>query len=50
MIPNYAWETPMVQQLLSTLKSPAFKEKLDALGGYTLTNPGEIIPYLDETV
>ncbi len=50
IIPNYAWQTPMVQQMLSTLKSPEFKEKLDALGGYTLTNPGEIIPYLDETV
>ena len=34
----------MVQQLLTTLKSDAFREKLLALGGYTVENPGEIIP------
>ncbi len=44
LIPDQAWDSPMVQQLLRTLKSDAFREKLDAMGGYTLENPGEIIP------
>lgn len=47
IIPNHAWETPMVQQLIATLKSDAFREKILSLGGYTLENPGEIIS-LDE--
>jgi len=44
IIPDHAWETPMVQQMLATLKSETFKEKILALGGYTVENPGEIIP------
>ncbi len=43
LIPDHAWDTPMVQQLLVTLKSDAFKEKILSLGGYTVENPGEII-------
>ena len=43
IIPDRAWDTPMVQQMLATLKSEAFKEKLLELGGYTVENPGEII-------
>ncbi|MBQ8236696.1 MAG: molybdopterin biosynthesis protein [Oscillospiraceae bacterium] len=43
IIPDHAWDTPMVQQLLATLKSGAFREKLLAMGGYTVENPGEII-------
>ena len=34
----------MVQQMIATLKSEAFREKILALGGYTLENPGQIIP------
>ena len=44
IIPDHAWDTPMVQQLIATLKSEEFKEKIFALGGYTVENPGEIIP------
>ncbi|MBO7253202.1 MAG: molybdopterin biosynthesis protein [Oscillospiraceae bacterium] len=44
IIPDHAWETPMVQEMIETMKSEAFKEKLLALGGYTVENPGEIIP------
>ncbi len=44
IIPDHAWDTPMVQQMIATLKSKAFKEKILAMGGYTLENPGEIIP------
>ena len=45
IIPDYAWDTPMVKQLLDTLKSDAFKEKLLSLGGYTVDAPGEIIEF-----
>ena len=43
IIPDHAWDTPQVQQMIATLKSPAFREKILALGGYTVENPGEII-------
>ena len=29
--------------MLATMKTPEFKEKILALGGYTVENPGEII-------
>ncbi len=44
LIPEKSWDTPMVQQMLATLKSKAFQEKLLSMGGYTVENPGEIIP------
>ena len=44
LIPDHAWDTPQVQKMLQTLKSGEFKEKILALGGYTVDNPGEIIP------
>jgi putative molybdopterin biosynthesis protein len=44
IIPDHAWDTPMVQQMIATLKSDAFREKILSMGGYTLDNPGEIIP------
>ena len=47
IIPDHAWDTPQVQQMLTTLKSDAFREKILALGGYTVENPGEIIPLND---
>ena len=34
---------PQVQQLIATLKSEEFKQKILSLGGYTVENPGEII-------
>ena len=43
LIPDAAWETPMVQQLIETLKSDVFKERILSMGGYTIDNPGEII-------
>ena len=43
IIPDPAWDSPMVRQLVATLKSPAFREKLLSMGGYTLDRPGEII-------
>jgi len=44
IIPDHAWDTPQVQQLINTLKSDAFREKILGLGGYIVENPGEIIP------
>jgi putative molybdopterin biosynthesis protein len=43
LIPDHAWDTPQVQQMIETLKSDAFKDKILSLGGYTVENPGEII-------
>lgn len=43
LIPDHAWETPMVRQLLATLKSDAFRDKLLAMGGYTVEGAGECI-------
>ncbi len=43
IIPDHAWDSPMVRQLVATLKSQAFREKILAMGGYTLDRPGEII-------
>jgi len=44
IIPDHAWDTPQVQQLIATLKSDAFREKILSLGGYTVEDPGRIIP------
>ena len=44
LIPDHAWDTPQVRQMIATLKSDAFREKILALGGYTVENPGQIIP------
>ena len=43
IVPDHAWDTPQVQQMIATLKSEEFKTKILALGGYTVENPGEII-------
>ena len=42
LIPDEAWDTPMVQNLLDVLRSDAFRERLTALGGYELGEPGRI--------
>ena len=47
IIPDHAWDTPMVQQMIETLKSDVFRDRILALGGYTIEDPGQIIP-LDE--
>ena len=44
IVPDHAWDTPQVQQLIATLKSEEFKNKILGLGGYTVENPGQIIP------
>ena len=43
LIPEKVWNTGMVKQLIRTLKSEEFKQRIEAMGGYTLESPGEII-------
>ena len=45
IISDSAWDTPMVQQLIAVLKSDAFAEKMEELGGYTVEQPGEVVQY-----
>ena len=45
IISDYAWNTPMVQQLIQVLKSEEFAQKMLTLGGYTLEAPGELRQY-----
>lgn len=40
LIPDSAWETPMVQWLLDVLRSQEFRDHVNALGGYELKQPG----------
>lgn len=42
LIPDYAWGTPAVEALLEVLKSPAFRARLDRLGGYRIEQPGRV--------
>ena len=35
--------TRMVRQLIQTLQSDAFRARIEAMGGYTLDRPGELI-------
>ena len=42
LIPDAAFDTPMVRRLLNVLQSDAFRGRLEALGGYCLENPGSV--------
>jgi len=42
LIPDEAWDTPMVRQLMETLQSEEFRARLTALGGYELSHPGRV--------
>ena len=42
LISDEAWGTPVVQKLIEVLKSDAFRERLEALGGYEVKNPGTV--------
>lgn len=41
IVDDYSFELPMVQRFIEMLRSKAFKERLEKMGGYTLVNPGE---------
>ena len=42
LIPDHAWNLPLVEKLLDVLKSDEFRLRLDALGGYIIENPGTV--------
>ncbi len=50
LIPDWAWETEPVRRLLAILQSDAFRERLNALGGYTIENPGRVRRHFEATV
>jgi len=43
LIPDHAWDLPMIRELIEVLKSVELKERLNKLGGYIVCNPGETI-------
>lgn len=43
IIPDHAWDSSMVQQLLTILRSDAFREKILSMGGYTVEHPGQVL-------
>ena len=43
LVPEKVWNTELVRQLIRTLKSGEFRERIEAMGGYTLDRPGEVI-------
>ncbi len=42
LIPDYAWDTPMVQALIEVLQSNAFRNRIEQLGGYRTDHPGHV--------
>ena len=42
LIPDSAFDTPMVQRLLEVLQSAQFRARIASLGGYTLQHPGTV--------
>jgi len=42
LIPDYAWDSPIVRRLMDTLQSEDFKKRIGALGGYEISNPGKV--------
>ena len=42
IIPDYAWDTSMIRRVLEILAGPAFRARLEKLGGYTLDQPGRV--------
>jgi len=43
LIPDHAWELPIIQKVIEVLKSEEFKERLEHLGGYILNEPGAVL-------
>lgn len=42
LIPDSAFDTPMVQRLLEVMRSDDFRRRLEKLGGYRLETPGAV--------
>jgi len=46
LIPDTAWDTPYVRRLLEVLASDEFRLRLEALGGYSVDQPGRVRVHL----
>ena len=42
LIPDAAWDTPMVVRLLEIMRGEAFRKRLERLGGYLIGSPGAV--------
>ncbi len=42
LIPDSAWDSPMVRQLLEVLRSGEFRRRVEGLGGYRVEHPGRV--------
>lgn len=42
LVPDQAWESPLLQHLLEILASGEFRRKLEELGGYEVGDPGRV--------
>ena len=42
LIPDYAWDTPMVQSLIEILQGEDFRTRMEQLGGYRVDQPGRV--------
>ena len=42
LVPDTAWDLPQMKKLISILKSDAFRERLEKMGGYELKEPGRV--------
>lgn len=47
LIPDSAWETNTVQEVVGILQSEEFSRKLTKMGGYSLKHPGEVRFHLE---
>jgi len=43
VIPRDFWDFPGIQSLLTVIRSPAFTDRVNALGGYDTSHTGQII-------
>ena len=42
LVPDYAWDTPMVRALVETLQGDDFRARMEELGGYRVDRPGRV--------
>ena len=42
LIPDSAWDSPLVRRLLDVLAGDEFRRRLEALGGYAVDRPGRV--------
>ena len=42
LIPDHAWDIPLMQQLMEVLRSDEFRHRLEFMGGYEVGNPGAV--------